>query len=199
MSIKTKNLKFDLINFIKNQIEIKHEKARIKRWLSYQRIMHYQINSDLSVDVDGSVDISGNSLKRIPIQFGRVNGNFNCSRNLLKSLKGCPQVVLGNFSCDHNPLQSFEYSPKYVKSEYRCHPSPLQTLENFKTRVEGLLILSGDKYEKFGTCYIMVTDDMCTYLKPLELKKIQQNYSLHVELSEKFLDEPVKTKKRHKI
>lgn len=52
------------------------DKAKIERELQRLGIKKYTINDDLTVDVDGDVDISYKNLVKIPINFGIVSGNF---------------------------------------------------------------------------------------------------------------------------
>jgi len=71
----------------------------IREWLEQMGIENYTINDDGTVDVDGDVNISNKNLTEIPIQFGKVNGNFWCNNNELTTLKGVPRIVGGIFSC----------------------------------------------------------------------------------------------------
>ena len=57
-----------------------------------------------SVDVSGSVYLSGKGLTKLPFQFGTVGGGFGCSRNRLTSLDGAPREVGGDFGCPTNGL-----------------------------------------------------------------------------------------------
>ena len=63
-------------------------KEQIKQWLDEMGVINYVINKDLTVDVKGDVNLSYKNLKELPVQFGKVKGNFFCSNNQLKSLKG---------------------------------------------------------------------------------------------------------------
>ncbi|MFW6130696.1 MAG: hypothetical protein ACOC56_05865 [Atribacterota bacterium] len=84
----------------------------IKVLLERLKITNYIINDDLTVDVNGSVDLSYRGLIRIPFQFNKVNGHFYCENNKLTSLKGAPKEVHGNFWCYNNKLTSLKYLPK---------------------------------------------------------------------------------------
>ena len=78
-------------------------------------IKNYTINNGL-VDVDASVDLSYIRLTKLPLQFGKVTGNFNCGNNKLTSLEGAPQSVGGDFYCDNNPLPKEIYTyVEYIK------------------------------------------------------------------------------------
>ena len=45
-------------------------------------ITNYTINNGL-VDVDASVDLASRKLTKLPLQFGKVTGNFFCGNNQL--------------------------------------------------------------------------------------------------------------------
>lgn len=103
-------------------------------------------NSDGSYDVDGSVDISGfdgsptESLKRLPLNFRKVTGNFQCRYNNLTTLKGAPIEVGRDFGCDVNNLTSLEHAPKKVGRNFWCGHNKKQFTENDVrnvTKVEG--------------------------------------------------------------
>ncbi len=122
-----------------------HEKT--KTWLEAMGVKSYTIRDDLTVDVDGDVDISFKKLKKIPVQFGVVSGVFNCNENKLISLKGSPrrcamfqccrnQIVnlinapdeCGLFDCSDNHLFSLEGAPKTV-ANFNCSHCRLTSLK----------------------------------------------------------------------
>ena len=69
-------------------------------------ITKYKFNEDGTLDVFESVLLDVllkvNVLRELPFKFGIVDGNFNCSYNILKSLEGAPEKVNDNFDelCD---------------------------------------------------------------------------------------------------
>ena len=71
-------------------------------------IYDYTINNDGSIDVNGSVDLTHNRLKKLPLKFNYIGGNFNCSYNNLTTLEGSPKQVDGYFDCENNDLTSLE-------------------------------------------------------------------------------------------
>ena len=89
------------------------------------RIKNYTINPDGSIDVNGSVNLSGRGLTELPLTFNRVIGYFDCSYNKLTSLKGSPRWVGGNFSCKDNRLTSLEFCPDYVGGSFWCNNNQL--------------------------------------------------------------------------
>jgi len=68
----------------------------------------YTLNEDGSIDVKGDVDLIRQNLNKIPFKFNKVNGNFWCSLNYLKSLKGSPKKVGKIFNCWDNKVQFTE-------------------------------------------------------------------------------------------
>ena len=55
----------------------------LEGWLKKYGVVNYAVNEDLSVDVEGDVDLSFNGLTEIPIKFGVINGDFDCSSNAI--------------------------------------------------------------------------------------------------------------------
>ena len=83
-------------------------------------IKNYTINGDGSIDVNGSVNLYNKGLTELPLVFNKVSGYFDCGRNKLTSLKGCPRWVGGYFYCTNNNLTSLGFGPDYVGSFFSC-------------------------------------------------------------------------------
>ena len=76
------------------------------------------VNAFISEDRDG-----------FTINFGKITGNFDCSRLSLKSLKGAPKEVGGGFDCSNNKLTSLEEAPTKVDGSFNCSENQLSSLE----------------------------------------------------------------------
>ena len=63
------------------------------------------------------------------IEFGKVTGEFNCSKLRLISLKGAPQKVGNYFDCSGNQLTSLKGAPKEVGGNFGCYNNRLTSLE----------------------------------------------------------------------
>ena len=100
-------------------------------------IINYSINSDLSIDVQGNVDLSGLKLRLLPLRFSRVSGHFYCFSNHLTTLEGCPREVGGYFSCSSNRLTTLEGCPREVGGNFYCSFNHLTTLEGGPREVGG--------------------------------------------------------------
>ena len=83
-------------------------------------IKNYTINDDGSIDVVGNVNLYNKGLTELPLVFNKVSGYFDCGRNKLTSLKGCPRWVGGYFYCTNNNLTSLGFGPDYVGSFFSC-------------------------------------------------------------------------------
>jgi len=52
----------------------------------------------------------------------RVGGNFNCSCNNLKSLKGAPEYVGGDFDCSFNKIENInDLTTTYIGGDFYCY------------------------------------------------------------------------------
>jgi hypothetical protein len=88
------------------------------------------------VDIDGSFDCSRMGLSDfMGIEFGEINGVFNCASNRLVSLKGGPQDVNGEFDCSNNQLVSLEGGPQEVGGGFDCSNNRLVNLEGAPQKV----------------------------------------------------------------
>lgn len=103
-------------------------KKEIELWLNQNLIINAKINDDLTIDVNGNVDLTGRGLTEIPYKFNRVEGDFNLLHNFLTSLKNVPNIVGKDFICSSNHLETLDFSPQTVKGSYYCSDNPLTQL-----------------------------------------------------------------------
>ena len=109
----------------------------IKSCLDSMGIEGYIIKDDLTVDVNGDVQLNNRTPDYIPVQFGVVSGAFYCYDNNLTSLKGCPTKVGEGFFCNNNNLTSVEHCPTKVGGEFYCANNNLTSLEHCPTKIGG--------------------------------------------------------------
>jgi hypothetical protein len=105
--------------------------------LNINKYAKYTLNTDNSIDVEGNINLSHLRLKKMPVKFGKVTGNFYCFNNNLTSLKHCPITVSGNFYCSYNLLTSLEHGPTTVTGNFRCSNNLLTSLEHCPITVSG--------------------------------------------------------------
>jgi hypothetical protein len=107
------------------------DNIEIEDTLHFLGIENYVINKDNSVDVFSNVDISQRSLKKLPIKFNKIEGDFDCTCNSLNTLVNAPLEVSGFFDCSINKLYSLIRGPKIVKGGYYCSDNFLEDLQGF--------------------------------------------------------------------
>jgi hypothetical protein len=103
---------------------------------------YFKISGQVSIQPDGVVDVQGDvelkrQIKQLPVQFGHVEGHFNCSHNLLTSLQGAPVHVEGSFQCYANKLTSLQGAPVHVEGSFYCYNNKLTSLKGAPDHVEG--------------------------------------------------------------
>jgi hypothetical protein len=101
-------------------------------------IENYKIVNGV-VNVDGDVDVWDQVMRRIPIQFGSVTGNFECADCNLKTLRGCPHYVGGNFICYNNNIMTLEGCPQYIGGDMDCTKNDLENLIGGPVSVGGTM------------------------------------------------------------
>jgi hypothetical protein len=161
------------------------QEQEIRNWLDKMKITRYTIHEDLTVDVEGNVNLSGKEIIRLPVQFGVIDGAFVISGNGLTTLKGCPHTILGNFWCNTNRLKNLQFGPTTVTGSYNCGYNQINTLEYLPdTMKEGLdcshnrlTILKG--LEKFDKLYHLFANN--NQLTSLQYVPKEIDYALHFE------------------
>jgi len=121
---------------MKNLIS-KEEKDQIDLICIKYKIKNYTINSDGSIDVDGDVSLRRTGLEKIPLNFNKVFGNFDCVSNKLTSLEDSPTTVGGFFYCDDNQLATLVGGPVTIGGDFYCDDNQLTSFEGVPQLVGG--------------------------------------------------------------
>lgn len=138
-------------------------KLDIENWLNQMNISDYTINNNLVVDVANSVNLRAKGLTCIPIQFGIVIGDFDCSDNQLTSLFGAPKIVEVDFNCSYNQLTNLEGSPEVVKGLYECGNNKLISLKGATQEVGGFFCMKNQLTSLVGGPQKVLNYYLCTY------------------------------------
>jgi hypothetical protein len=71
------------------------------------------IQSDWTVDVNGDVNMYNMKLTKLPFEFWKVNGNFDCYYNQLTTLDGAPKSksIGRGHHFNNNKLTSIKGAP----------------------------------------------------------------------------------------
>ena len=137
---------------MKNLIS-KEEKDRIDSICEKFNILKYKINSNGSIDVDGSVTLNNIGVKQLPLKFNTVSGDFICTSESLTTLEGCPQTVGGVFNCSRNfELSSLVGGPTSVGSMYFCFSSSLLNLVGSPSVIKGDFLCSDNQLTSLVGC-----------------------------------------------
>jgi len=108
-------------------------------------ITNYTVNGDGTVDVDGYVNFGFMKLKKLPIRFGIVTGDFSCNNNELTTLEGSPSRVGGYFICNSNELTTLKGGPSEVGGNFWCSNNSLTSLEGSPSEVGGMFWCGSNK------------------------------------------------------
>ena len=139
------------------------DRLGVEKWLKSCNIKGYTINEDLSVDVNGNVDLILRRLNEIPIRFRNVSGNFNCRANYLTTLFGCPTVVGGDFDCRSNELVSLFGCPSSVVGYFNCGNNKLTSLVGCPIEIDGDFDCGENKLSSLFGCPVRVSGFNCSY------------------------------------
>ena len=123
--------------------------SEIRNICEEYNIKNYTINDDMSISVNGHVDLTFKNLKSLPIKFKEITGYFSCRGNKLISLKNCPETVGGNFNCSGNQLTSLKYCPETVDGNFYCGNNNLTSLEYCPETVDGGFNCSNNQITNF--------------------------------------------------
>lgn len=85
--------KMEISNLIRNTLKLRNQ---------------YTINLDLSVDIEGNVDLYDRDLSTLPVKFNKVTGYFQVGLNELTSFENFPSYVKGYIDISGNPFTSLE-------------------------------------------------------------------------------------------
>ena len=134
--------------------------SEIHKICKEHNIKYYTINDDMSISVDGSVNLSYRNLKSIPIKFKEVGGDFSCSENQLTSLKYCPETV-GGFYCSRNQLTSLKYCPETVGGDFYCNNNQLTNFDGLPEFFEQDIHIGGNPVDEIYRLF--KEDPRCIY------------------------------------
>lgn len=77
------------------------------------------------LDCYQDVNLKNKELTKLPFDFGTIQGDFRCNKNLMTSLEGSPSKVYGNFVCSENQLTSLDFCPSIVSEGFFCQKNLL--------------------------------------------------------------------------
>jgi len=102
------------------------------------------------VSVKGNFDCSRQGLKDLKgVRFGTVTGYFNADGNLFTTLDGFPREILGHLYLVNNLLTSLKNGPREVGGHLTLHDNQLTSLEGLPRKIgDGLWVSSNPVSEE---------------------------------------------------
>lgn len=101
----------------------------------------------------------------------KIYGDFDCSKNMLKSLENCPEYIGGKFDCSNNRLYSLEGGPEYVGKSYLCTNNDLLTLKGSPKYVFGDFDCSYNTLKDLEYCPKMIRGNLICHLNMVKLNR----------------------------
>lgn len=88
----------------------------IIEWLNRSNIEDYIVSKrkPYLVRANDNVEINGKNLRFVPVKFSKIEGNLDCSNNLLTDLSFCPSEIGGYAYFNKNKLSSLKNFPKKI-------------------------------------------------------------------------------------
>lgn len=109
----------------------------------------FRITGTYKIDpVTGVVDVTGDvslirQVKQLGVTFGKVSGDFVCSRKMLETLVGSPKKVGERYYCSGNLLTSLLGAPEHVGTDFYCvGNNQLTSLEGLPETLKGVFFVS---------------------------------------------------------
>lgn len=155
--------------------------VKINNLCEYYNIHNYKITNEGVVNVVGDVIMVNEGLKKIPIIFGKVTGNFMIYENSLKNLENSPNWVGGIFDCSDNILTSLLGAPKHVGSSIDISNNELSNLNYLPIEIKSLNF----NYNPIRSLYLdydVKIGEMNAFFNSLQLPDRLENIDLKVFL-----------------
>lgn len=116
-----------------------------------------------------SLNIYGNLITSLEDRLpkNQIKGDFNCSYNALKSLKGCPNKVFDSFDCKGNELKTLKGGPKEVFGFYNCSENELVSLEGAPKKINSIFVCEDNNLRTLKGSLEWVEEDLFCFNNPL--------------------------------
>ena len=130
-----------MVDNVAEKVNKRSIKGRINRY--FDLIGKETIHDNGVVDVHGCVKMRI-AAGFIPVQWGKIEGHFECSHCYIESLQGSPTTVGGDFFCHANQLASLQGAPSRVGGDFNCKNNPLKSLQGLPEYIGGMIFLDYD-------------------------------------------------------
>jgi len=142
--------------------------SEIKKICDMFEIIDYEIDANHKVSVMGSVNLSNQSLRRLPIQFKHISGDFSCAYNSIEDSYGFPETVGGDFNCGNNYLKNTIGFENYGNGHLHIHCNKITSLEGCPVHVNESFSVTQNKLSNLKGCPKTIRTFASLSLLPLE-------------------------------
>lgn len=146
-------------------------KEEIESWLkskgvSWQNII---IHSDLTVDIEGTLNLNNAQLEEIPIRFGIIKGDLIISNNKLTRLPDVKEVML-SLNAEINHITDIENLP-IIGADLNLSHNLLKSLKGLPKKIAGSLDLKNNKLVSLEYCSEIIERSFNCSVNPLKSLK----------------------------
>jgi hypothetical protein len=116
---------------------------QIKQFMEMGNCNYYDINDDLSVNINETFILPFKNIRKLPIRIKFMNGNLDLSNNNLETLAGLPDIVYGNLNLSGNHrLVNLQGCPHTIRGHFDVSDCYLNTLEGGPKQVGSKAIVA---------------------------------------------------------
>ena len=142
---------------------------------NFRILGQYHIHDNGEVDTTGDTSFRSLEITRLPVQFGKVDGKFDCSQTSLKTLEGCPRIVNSYFECEFTNITSFQGAPREINGNLYCRNNQFVSLQGMPDKIKGEIWI--DYNQKLPLLRLLVSDGGVSF----RMDAREQHYALQIE------------------
>ena len=128
------------------------EEAAIREWLDKFGVKNYSVNGDMTVSVDGPLDLADKGLEEIPVKFSEVSGSVDVTSNRLKRIDWAPAKVNKDFDAWDNQIETLVGGPTEVVQSADFDGNQLADCHGAPKKVGGAFIVSRNPLKTLAGC-----------------------------------------------
>jgi hypothetical protein len=114
---------------------------KLDKWLKKYNVSKYNYDPSGGVSMEGTINVVGSTLERIPVKFGNVGGNFSWVAGSLSSLENGPTQVGGNYIVTGGTFASLAGGPTSVGGDYSVMANTaLTSIDGVASNIGGMLL-----------------------------------------------------------
>ena len=128
------------------------DEASIREWLDKYDVKNYSINGDMTVSVNGPLALDNKGLEEIPVKFSEVDGSIDVTTNRLKRIDWAPAKVNGDFDAWDNEIETLVGGPTEVEQSMDVDGNKLTDLHGAPKKVGKCFVVSQNPLKTLAGC-----------------------------------------------